>query len=113
VAVAVLIKSRVAYLHRSDHSLQRELLNTLALALCPLCRGQGHGSDPRNPSRTWLCPLCDPDGCIPADLLPLVARLSDHMHDAANAMQRGDADEAARLARVAARVAQMLLRSKL
>jgi len=35
------------------------------------------------------------------------------MHDVANAMQRCDADEAARLARVAARVAEMLRRSML
>ena len=57
--------------------------------------------------------MCDHEGCVPAELLPLLARLSDHMHDVANAMQRGDADEAARLMRVAARVAEMLRKSKL
>jgi hypothetical protein len=85
----------------------------LTLAACPLCEGQGLASYPSNGARTWPCPLCDHEGCIPADLLPLLARLGDHMHDVANAMQRGDADEAARLMRVAARVAEMLLRSKL
>ena len=88
-------------------------MTALRLAPCPLCEGQGLGSYPSNGSRTWPCPLCDPAGCFPAEFLPLLARLSDYMHEVANAMQRGDADEAARLTRVAARVAEMLLRSRL
>ena len=88
-------------------------MTALILATCPLCEGEGLGRYPSYGPHMWPCPVCDADGGIAADLVPLFARLRDYMHDVANAMQRGDADEAARLARVAARVAEMLRRSKL
>jgi transposase-like protein len=81
-------------------------------AECPLCAGRGTTQGrafKRGGKSRYVCALCAGHGSVERSRLEWVPRLREQMQRLADLMQAGDADGAAKAARIAFRIARSLM----
>ena len=79
---------------------------------CPLCAGRGATKGrafSRGRTSRYVCGLCAGDGSVERSRLQALPRLREQMQRLADLMQAGDADGAAKAARVAFQIARSII----